>query len=50
MDHNEDKLHEAFGEWRAALRALLSGSSLTLDEKLRKDPSGAVTVHLPFVS
>jgi len=35
MDQNEDKLHEAFGEWRAALRTLLSDSSLTLDEKLR---------------
>lgn len=35
MDHNEDKLHEVFEEWRAALRELLDDPSLTLDEKLR---------------
>ncbi|MBF4591609.1 hypothetical protein [Curtobacterium sp. VKM Ac-1395] len=35
MGHNENQVHEAFEEWRAALRTLLDDSSLTLDEKLR---------------
>jgi len=34
-NHSEDKVHEAYGEWRASLNSMLADPDLTLDEKLK---------------
>lgn len=45
MSHNEDQLHEAFEEWRAALGTVLEDPALTLEEKLRVTEAIGTTVR-----
>ncbi len=45
MSHNEDQLHEAFEEWRSALRKVLDDPAISLDEKLRVTEAIGQTVR-----